>query len=195
MSDPKHEDGRGEQTLRGTVRAFNFAPKGEIDGLLLDVDGQVVQVNIPPDRAEGAEQMVGHAVELRVGPEPKVAEHPKGDHPVHKFLAFQGESPSAGAEPKPGPERGHEGHGHAEPVEVRGRVERLNYAKHGEANGVVLDTGDFVHLKPDGMKAAALEVGHEVSASGKPTPSRSGRRAIEARVVNGLELGHKKPRR
>ena len=32
---------------------------------------------------------------------------------------------------------------------------RLNYAKHGAANGVVLDNGDFVHTRPDGFAALA----------------------------------------
>ena len=191
MSDPKHEGKPGESTLKGTVRAFNFAPKGEVDGLLIDVDGRVVQVNIPPEKARGARQMVGLAVEMVIGPEPKVADHPKGDHPVHKFVAFAGESPAAEPDHEPRPKHGPE---HAEPVEVSGKVERLNYAKHGEANGVVLDTGDFVHLKPDGMKAAGLRVGQEVTARGKATASESGKRAIEADVVNGEEIGHKKPR-
>ncbi len=176
MSDPKHEGKPGESTLKGTVRAFNFAPKGEVDGLLIDVDGRVVQVNIPPEKARGARQMVGLAVEMVIGPEPKVADHPKGDHPVHKFVAFAGESPAAEPDHEPRPKHG------------------LNYAKHGEANGVVLDTGDFVHLKPDGMKAAGLRVGQEVTARGKATASESGKRAIEADVVNGEEIGHKKPR-
>lgn len=189
MSDQKHG---GEESLTGTVQAFNFAPKGEIDGLLLDVDGKTVQVNIPPDKGPGVERLVGLSIAVVVGPEPKVADHPKGDHPVHKFIAFQGESAEAKPPHKPEPKRAHEGHGHEEPIEVSGTVERLNYAKHGEANGVVLNTGDFVHLKPDGMKAAALKVGQEVSARGKATPSQSGKRAIEAEVVNGKELGHKK---
>jgi len=188
----EHEHGHGEETLHGIVKELNFAPKGEVDGLLLDVGGKTVQVNLPPDKAAHVAGMVGQTVGVTVGPEPKAAEHPKGEHPVHKLIAFQGEQGRA-----PGGDRGHKpphaGHGHGEPAEVTGTVKRLNYAKHGEANGVVLDGGDFVHLKPDGMKKVGLKVGQQVTAKGKGTPSPTGGRAIDADVVNGVEIGPKKP--
>lgn len=74
---------------------------------------------------------------------------------------------------------------------------RFNYALHGEPNGVVLDNGDFVHLRPGGMRASGLEIGDEVRAAG---PARAlqfgGGRAIEAREVNGkpIEPHAKSPR-
>ena len=71
MSQHPKNDHPGEETLRGTVQAVNFAPKGEIDGLLLDVDGEAVQVNVPPDRAAGVAKLIGRAVAVKVGPEPK----------------------------------------------------------------------------------------------------------------------------
>jgi len=187
--------------LLGIVKDLNFAPKGEVDGLILDVGGATVQVNLPPDRASGASELVGQTVELTVGPEPKAAEHPKGDHPVRKLIAFEGDharSPDHGR--KPPLEKPKHEHGPGESAEVSGTVRRLNFAKHGEANGVVLDGGDFAHLKPDGMRRAGLKVGQEVTARGKskPVPTEAGggtgARAIEAEVVNGLELGPKKPR-
>jgi hypothetical protein len=195
MSTTKQAD-LEEKTVSGTVKELNFAPKGEIDGLILDVEGESVQVNVPPDQAASIAGLVGQEVALKVGPEPKVADHPKGAHPVHKLIAFQGHHAHvAGGEPgpkKPKPKDDH-GHGHGEPAEVRGTVKRLNYAKHGEANGVVLDDGDFLHLKPDGMKKAGLKVGQQVSAKGHAKPSRSGGRAIEVEVVNGLAVGPKQP--
>lgn len=180
--------GRSE-TLRGTVKAVNFAPKGEVDGIILEVGGETVQVNVPPDKAAYILGLLGEEVEVEVGPEPKVAEHPKGGHPVHKLVAFRGEheSGSAGHGEKPH----HPGHG--EPAEVSGRVARLNYAKHGEANGVVLESGDLVHLKPDGMKKAGLGIGDEVTATGKGTTSQTGVKAVDAESVNGVELRPKRP--
>ena len=187
-----------EESVQGTVKAINFAPKGEVDGMLLEVGGKVVQVNIGHDQGEGLAGLIGQPIGLTVGPEPAVAKHGKGEHPVHKFIAFRGEGGPkpgpAGDGPKPpghGPKHDH-GHGHGEPAEVKGTVARLNYAKHGEANGVVLDGGEFVHLKPDGMKLAGLAVGQAVSARGKATPRHDGGRAIEAEVVNGVDL-KKKP--
>ena len=55
---------------------------------------------------------------------------------------------------------------------VEGVVTRLNYARHGEANGVVLDGGDFLHLKPDGMKRVELKVGQPIKAHGSRISDR-----------------------
>ncbi len=182
----------GNETLRGTVRALNFAPKGEVAGWMVEVEGTIVQVNIPPDQADLVRDRIGREVEVEVGPEPKVADHPTGDHRVYKIVAGADQS-------KRGPGAGGPGHKpphppeHAVSAEVTGHVQRLNYAKHGEANGVVLDTGDFVHLKPDGMKQVGLQVGQPVTARGKGRPTATGGKAIDAEVVNGMELGPKKP--
>ena len=72
--------------------------------------------------------------------------------------------------------------------EITGIVERLNYVRHGEANGVVLDTGDFIHLKPDGMRQVDLKVGDSVDVDGKVHPMELGGRMVEATVVNGVHL-------
>lgn len=196
MSDSKSSPAHDHETITGTVTSVNFAPKGEVDGLLLDVGGKVVQLNLSPEHAVGAAALVGKSVEATVSPEPKVADHPKGDHPVHKLVSFAG----GNGKLEPGHSlKPHEpGHGHppekpkhdegGEAVEVSGKVARINFAKHGEANGVVLDGGDFLHLKPHGMKAAGLEVGHTVTAKGKSRPGATGNRAIDAETVNGAEL-------
>ena len=82
----------------------------------------------------------------------------------------------------------------AAPAGVRGTVTRLNYAKHGEANGVVLDTGDFVHLKPGGVRQVGLKVGDKVVAEGDSRPMEFGGRVVEATVVNGHAIkGKPKP--
>lgn len=54
--------------------------------------------------------------------------------------------------------------------QVSGRVERVNYARHAEPNGFVLDDGTFVHLKPEGAKRfQAINVGDRVRARGRVT--------------------------
>ena len=66
---------------------------------------------------------------------------------------------------------------------------RLNFTRHGEPNGVVLDTGDFVHLKPHGLRAAGLGVGDRVTAAGPAKPLAGGAgRAVEAEEVNGTPV-------
>ena len=70
-----------------------------------------------------------------------------------------------------------------------GTVVRFNYARHGEANGVVLDSGDFVHTRPDGFALLGFEIGMHVEADGESRALVGGAgRVIEARVVNGVPL-------
>ncbi|MDY3555480.1 hypothetical protein R5W24_004623 [Gemmata sp. JC717] len=167
----KHRNPAGPETrpLAGTVRQHNFSPKGEIEGVLLDTDSGPVQVNFP--HGPGAARSVptpGALLRLIVAPDHRAADHAPGDHPVYEFVS------DADA---------------AAPV-AEGVVARLNYARHGEPNGVVLDTGDFVHLKPHGMRQVALAVGTRVVAEGTARPTVTGHRVIEATVVNGTELAH-----
>ena len=76
------------------------------------------------------------------------------------------------------------------------KVERLNYALHGEVNRAILVTGDFLHLKPQGAAALAIAVGMEVKGVGSTKPMISGFRVIETQEVNGIKLDHKpKPKK
>lgn len=69
---------------------------------------------------------------------------------------------------------------------TRGKVVRFNHARHGAANGVVLDNGDFVHTRPQGLEPLKLKIGDEVEAQGEARPlATGGGRVIEARRVNG----------
>ena len=166
------------KTLAGVVRQHNFSPKGDIEGLVLDTDAGPVQVNFPHGPGHAARPAPTPSVALRlvVATDHHAAEHEAGDHPVYEFVA------DADAKPEP-----------AAPA-AAGVVVRLNYARHGEPNGVVLDTGDFVHLKPHGMRLVELAIGTRVAAEGESRPTITGARVIEATVVNGVEIAHGKPR-
>ena len=180
-------------TIRGTVRTPSFAPKGEIDAVMIEADGGLIQVNIPSELSDHAKSLIGREITVHTRPEPKLAAHPKADHPVFRLAALVDAN---GKETAFGP-HGHKPHDddeHGEPVAVSGTVQRLNYAKHGEANGVVPDIGDFVHRKPDGMKKLGLKVGQQVTAPGKRRASAVGGNALDAEMVNGVELGPRKPR-
>jgi hypothetical protein len=170
----KHRD---RQTVTGGVRDFNLSPKGAYEGVLIDTAGGVVQVNFPPAPAPPG-MTPGQPVTVVVEPDHHAHDHPPGDHPVHSLvvvLGREGEEDVAGR--------------------VAGTVVRLNYARHGEANGVVLDTGDFIHLKPDGMRRAGLVVGQRIEAEGEARPAANGGRVVEATVVNGVAVrpGKKRP--
>lgn len=73
---------------------------------------------------------------------------------------------------------------------VSGTVVRFNYARHGCANGVVLDNGDFIHTRPDGYERLALKNGDKVDVEGEARPLATGTgRVIEARRINGRSVG------
>ncbi len=174
------------EILNGIIQHYNFSPKGGVEGLLLQDGDRTVQVNVPPEAwvAIASAAVVGQAVQVSVIPEPESGKHPRGEHPVYRFISLQ---------PASGPRSPGNGSVVEGDVKVEGIVSRFNYAKHGEANGVVLQNGDFLHLKPDGMKQAGLSLGESVAAQGTARPMLLGHRVIEAEVVNGVELGSKQP--
>lgn len=75
---------------------------------------------------------------------------------------------------------------------MKGTVEFLNFARHGEANGVILQSGDFLHLTPDGMQTSRVKVGDSIVAEGAiRRMARSDQRVLEALTVNGIALNLK----
>jgi hypothetical protein len=180
---PKH-GGLDAEHINGIIQAYNFSPKGGVEGLLLTEGGRTVQVNIPPDASLIAAHAaaVGQAVQITASPEGH--EVPDAEHPVYRLISFEPSDGTGAAVDRPS----HEGI-----VTVEGTVSRFNYARHGEPNGVVLDNGDFLHLKPDGMKKVGLMVGQEVAAEGRARLMVLGHRVIEVEVVDGVALGPKRP--
>ena len=174
---PVHKN--GPHTLKCKIVAYNFSPKGGVEGLIVEAGGQPAQIVCPPD--QGAElaraNPIGKTVDLHVEIE---AASPKGPaaHTVYR-LACGSPSEKNGGTALPAVNR------------TSGIVTRLNFARHGEANGVILDTGDFIHLKPKGMKQLALKVGDKVNADGEARPMELGGRVVEATTVNGVDLGCK----
>lgn len=85
--------------------------------------------------------------------------------------------------------------GHDESRKFSGRIERLNYALHGEVNGGILDSGDFLHLKPEGARAVGLVEGMAVEGHGSTKPMPDGHFIIEAEEVNGTAIVHHKAKK
>lgn len=171
--------------LDGQFVHLIYSPKGGIEGALLQVDGEPLQLvfegHDDPAGALFAALNPGQAVSAEAWPEPP---SPKGkaQHAVCRFerlLAVDGRKP---AKPQAGPLAGG----------FSGVVVRLNFARHGEANGVVLDSGHFIHTKPDGMARLKLKVGDTVRADGEARPlAVGGGWVVEATEVNGK--GVRKP--
>ena len=166
------------------LQEFNLSPRGGIEGFLLHSDGQTVQVNVSPDIGFAVVRGIGQHVEATVEADAETAKHGKGDHPVYSLVTLTGAD---------GKTLIHSGGSDADMITVQGVVKRINYSRHGAANGVVLDSGDFIHLKPEGMKKLELKVDDQVTAEGTASLMPLGQQVVEAKTVNGTALSSKKP--
>ncbi|MDQ2774339.1 MAG: hypothetical protein M3Y57_05335 [Acidobacteriota bacterium] len=153
---------------QGTVQAFNVSPKGAYEGLLLQTKDELIQVNFPQEFAAAMSDLAASAADVQLEVEAqKVDGH--ACHPVYRLLNVMNGK------------------------EFAGKVTRLNYALHGEVNGAILDSGDFLHVKPQGAAALKLKVGMKVKGTGSTKPMVGGHRVIEADEVNGVRI-EKKPK-
>jgi len=166
--------------VEGRFQHLVYSPRGGIEGLLIDTDGVSTQFVVDPLDASLADQLIA----LRQGQSLVVegtesGPSPKGEaaHTVYRFerlAAIDGQEPSA---PEPVASTG-------------GRVVRFNYAKHGAANGVVLDNGDFIHTRPEGFVELGAKVGDEVRAQGPARRLAAGSgRVIDAHEVVVVPAG------
>jgi len=151
--------------------------------VLLQVEGRPLQIVFQRHDAESATAFdnVDEGQTVVVEAELQGAS-PKGqsEHPVYAYSRLV---PVDGRKPaKPRAASG---------PAYRGNVTRFNYARHGAANGVVLDTGDFIHLKPEGMARLKLKIGDKVEADGDAQMLAGGTGwAVEAVTVNGKAVQH-----
>lgn len=165
--------------IEGRVGHPIFSPKGGIEGLFLDVAGSPLQLVI--DKHD--EALADEVAALRNGTSIAVeatradpSDKGNADHPVWHLrrLVEKGGKKTMAAKSA---ERERE---------FSGIVTRLNYARHGQANGLVLDSGDFIHVKPAGFNAIKAGVGDHVNAFGTARPlTHGGGFAVEASRVNG----------
>ena len=161
-----------------------FSPKGELEGAMLAFEngnGQIVFDR--HDEAAGAAFAAMHQGQTVVVTATAMGPSPKGknEHPVFELVNVESVDGEKLAK-APAEKRS----------DYEGTVVRLNYARHGAANGVVLDTGDFIHLKPEGMAKLALKVGDKVAADGDAHFMVTARGwAVEATRVNGKPVKHK----
>jgi hypothetical protein len=146
----------------GAVEALNMSPKGFCEGFLLRTAKGTVQINFPKDEAEALGRTFHPGDEIAIEVEPQ---NPHGE-PQHKVFRLVNDN------------------------RFSGRVVQLNYALHGEVNGGILDSGDFLHLKPEGARAVGLATGMEVEGRGVRKPMTGNRSVIEAEVVNGVKIRH-----
>ena len=166
-------------TIEGVVEYLNFSPKGAYEALLVKTGkGQRVQLNFPPEWSDqiATELKPDDRITAEVGP---YEDDRPGDHPVYQLHCLRSL-------------RGLQlGNTAGHPIE--GKVKRINFAKHGEPNGAVLDSGHFIHLKPSGARLIDLEVGQKLSVQGRSRHRVHGSaQVIEAERVNGIDLAEGK---
>ena len=165
--------------VEGQFQHLIYSPRGGYEGLLIDTHGIPTQFVFDKHDETAADAFANVKPGQTVTVEGSLrlpSDKGEGDHVVydfHRLSHVAGRPVDAASTDGP----------------VRGRVVRINHAKHGAPNGVVLDSGDFVHLKPDGFVHAGLKIGDAVEAEGPARPLAGGKgRVMEARTVNGQPL-------
>ena len=157
--------------IKGKVRSLNLSPAGFCESFLMDDGKRIVQINFDRDSGEHVSNGLKPGKAVSVNAKPYGDDRPS-DHPVFSWIDQKKAS-------------------------YEGVVKQINYALHGEPNGAILKTGEFVHLRPDGARAIRLTVGHTLLVEGEVMTVPGGQIVIEAKIANGLALkgngkkGHK----
>ena len=156
-----------------------FSPKGHVEGFMAHVDDANAQFVIDKHDEKSAAivadlssgQRLSVSAQL-AGPSPK----DRANHAVYELAKI---TRVDGALPRKS----------AATTGYAGKVARFNFARHGAPNGYVLDTGHFIHVRPEGCKRLKLKVGDAVQADGDAYwLSTHGGWAVEAKRVNGKRL-------
>jgi hypothetical protein len=166
--------------IDGKCERFLFSRKGGIDGVMLRIKGgDLVQIamHAPVGALMARFAQPGKRLRLLATPDRsvKVARSP---HRVYAFTSFAAADGKAIESKQVCPAD----------VRIGGIVAALHFARHGQPNGVVLESGEFIHLRPRGMLQAAPVVGAAVTAVGQLRITLLGTRMLEAHQLNGLKL-------
>jgi hypothetical protein len=167
----------------GTIEALNVSPKGFHEGFLFRTGKKLVQINLPKGKLRGLGKDLTSGEQIAVEIE---LEEPHGEpeYTVYRLVRLLGVNG--------GLANGGDKHGIRH---FSGSIARLNYALHGEVNGGVLDSGEFLHLKPEGARAVKLKAGMQVEGKGVTKPMVGDCAVIEAEEVNGIAIRHNKAKK
>lgn len=174
----RHERDGDIWLVEGVFKHHIYRPRGEIGGCVIDSDGVMVQFVFGhgANDTSGFKNMAPGQIIKVEGIEARP--WPAGDdaHAVYHFKRLVHVNGAAvEAPPFPG--------------YVEGKIVRMNYTRHGEPNGFVLDSGHFVHLRPDRFAGLGIRVGAHMRAIGPGRPLLDGSGlAIDAVEVNGKSL-------
>src|SRR5487761_1092527 len=180
---------RRSRTVRGTVESMTTAPKGEIDGAVLD-DGTVI--HWPPHLAGRFSSVVAKGE--RIMADGRMETGRQGDTlfevrtvtniETNATVENDGRGPrekrrkeKPPAPPRNGSERN-----------IQGKVERLTRAPKGEIDGAVLDDGTFLHWPPhlEDRFANLIAEGDRVKAAGVDETGKRGEERFEVYSLTNL---------
>ena len=168
-------------SIEGSFQHLLYAPNGEIEAVILRSGPRWLQIAIDKRDRQAVSAFESMApdqmVVVRAAPRAGSGLGRSG-YPVYDFSALEfidgRRAPVSNGRPV---------------AAFRGRVVRLNYARQGQPNGVVLDTGDFIHTRTEGMARLRLQIGDLVEADGQAQRLADNRGwAVEAAHVNGRSL-------
>jgi len=167
--------------LEGTCRQFLFSPKGAIEGVLMRVERKLVQVSMTAEQGAVLSLLTRPGQRLRVRAElDRSGKAAESTHPVYKFEALADAEGQALQWPATPTDH--------DATTITGIVAHVHFARHGQPNGVVLEGGEFIHLRPPGMAASGLIVGAAVNATGELRTTLLNTRMLEAQQVNGITM-------
>ena len=159
-------------SLSGTIENYNLSPRGDVDGFILKTADRTVQVNVPPGVGLLLSQQaaVGAQVKLKAFARPS-----RADRSVYQLVSLSGESGKEFKVPTPEDRRF---------VHEEGSIKNLNYSQSGEVDGVVLSTGDLVHIGPSAADLK-LAIDQKLTVDGFALPALgSEHQAIEAVAID-----------
>lgn len=168
------------EMISGVFRQFLFGPKGGVEGVLLSVKRKIVQVSMSPKEGVAVSHSckAGKTLRMLGARDNSRRTAAVSTHPVYEFESLADASG----------ERIESRDADANQETIVGSVAALHYAKHGQPNGVVLDTGEFIHMGPEGMALAGLCIGSAVKATGRLGLTVINTRWLDAVQINGIEL-------
>ena len=173
---------KANQVLKGQILSYNLSPKGIPEGIILKSDDGTIQVNFDSELAGQVTQLAKEGDAVVIDARPDADRHADAVHPVFTLIRLStGSNDNAALVTK----------GEAETdITVRGKIICLNHARRGEINGAILDSGEFIHLRPHGVKAiGGISLGNMLEAQGDVRSGWSGHKVIEASSANGIQIG------
>jgi hypothetical protein len=177
------------KTVRGTVERMTTAPKGEIDGAVLD-DGTVL--HWPPHLADRFTAVVARGDQVSAVGRSEINREGEDRFEVQTLTNLDSNATAQNDErgrppkkrrkgPPPPPPSG--------PMEtIRGTVERMTTAPKGETDGAVLDDGTVIHWPPHlaDRFAKVASQGDRVEATGFQETTPKGDEHFEVQSLTNL---------